>query len=92
MKEREPGFLYGVGVVDIVKIGLAFLLSLAGFYLIWRMLFGPPMFAPSTVQAELRSLAPKQHQPPPPPVNQGNQTMPGEISVGIAPSNPPPKK
>ena len=94
MKEREPGFFYGVNLFDFVKIGLAFMLSLAGFYLIWRMLFGPPMFEPSAVQAELRSLAPKQQlqQSPPPRTDQDNRNSSGEVSVGIMPANPPPKK
>jgi hypothetical protein len=95
MKEREPGFFYGVHPFDFVKIGLAFMLSLAGFYLIWRTFFGPPLFEPAAVQAELRSLAPKQSQqrrPPAPRVDQGNSNSQGEVSVGIMPASPPPKK
>ena len=94
MKEREPGFFYGMNAFDFVKIGLAFMLSLAGFYLIWRSFFGPPMFEPAAVQAELRSLAPKQQQQqlrqqqsaPRAPQENGNSS--GEVSVGIAPSTP----
>ena len=95
MKEREPGFFYGMNAFDFVKIGLAFMLSLAGFYLIWRSFFGPPMFEPSAVQAELRSLAPKQQQqqrPAPSRMEQENRDSPGEVSVGIMPASPPPKK
>ncbi|HXR94279.1 MAG TPA: hypothetical protein VN718_00265 [Rhizomicrobium sp.] len=91
MKEREPGFFYGMNAFDFVKIGLAFMLSLAGFYLIWRSFFGPPMFEPSAVQAELRSLAPKQQQPRQqiaPRASQENGNSSGEVSVGIAPSTP----
>ena len=96
MKEREPGFFYGMNLFDFVKIGLAFMLSLAGFYLIWRTFFGPPMFDPATVRAELRNLAPKQQQQqqqsPPPRMEQENRDNQGEVSVGIMPVNPPPKK
>ena len=95
MKDREPGFFYGMNPFDFIKIGLAFMLSLAGFYLIWRSLFGPSLFEPSAVQAELRSLAPKQVQqqrPPPPRVDQENRDNQGEVSVGIMPMSPPPKK
>ena len=95
MKEREPGFFYGVNLFDFVKIGLAFMLSLAGFYLIWRSLFGPPLFEPSAVQAELRSLAPKQAQQqrvPAPRMDQENRDSQGEVSVGIMPASPAPKK
>jgi hypothetical protein len=95
MKEREPGFFYGMNPFDFVKIGLAFMLSLAGFYLIWRSFFGPPMFEPSAVQAELRSLAPKQQlqqRPPAPVMDQENRDTQGEVSVGILPASPPTKK
>ena len=95
MKEREPGFFYGMNPFDFVKIGLAFMLSLAGFYLIWRTFFGPPLFEPSAVQAELRSLAPKQTQqqrPPAPRMEQDNRDTQGEVSVGIMPLSPPAKK
>ncbi|HWF62978.1 MAG TPA: hypothetical protein VN685_00035 [Rhizomicrobium sp.] len=95
MKEREPGFFYGVNLFDFVKIGLAFMLSLAGFYLIWRTFFGPPLFEPAAVRAELRSLAPKQVQqqrPPAPRTDQQDRDNQGEVSVGIMPASPPPKK
>ena len=56
MRQREPGFLYGLNAVDIVKIALAFMLSLAGFYLMWRTFFGPPMFDPTAIQAQVSKL------------------------------------
>jgi len=95
MKEREPGFFYGMNLFDFVKVGLAFMLSLAGFYLIWRTFFGPPMFEPAAVRAELRSLAPKQEQQqqsPMPRREQDNPNNQGEVSVGIMPVSPPPRK
>jgi hypothetical protein len=94
MKEREPGFFYGVNLFDFVKIGLAFMLSLAGFYLIWRTFFGPPLFEPAAVRAELRSLAPKQVQqqrPSAPRTDQQDRDNQGEVSVGIMPASPPKK-
>ena len=84
-----------MNLFDFVKVWLAFMLSLAGFYLIWRTFFGPPMFEPATVRAELQSLAPKQQQQqasPPPRTEQDNRDNQGEVSVGIMPVRPPPKK
>ena len=87
MRQREPGFLYGVNAVDIVKIALAFMLSLAGFYLIWRTMFGPPLFDPTAIQAQVSKLQngrrPESHSG-----QQGeNPNAPAEVSVGIAPSD-----
>jgi hypothetical protein len=88
MEKREPGFFYGLGFLDFVRIALAFLFSLSGFYLGWRTLFGPPLFG-SAVQSYVTSI--HAHQPPaavqteqasPRPAI---ETTPGEISVGIAP-------
>ncbi|HEX4104744.1 MAG TPA: hypothetical protein VHX92_00795 [Rhizomicrobium sp.] len=86
MKERDPGFLYGLNVFDILKIAGAFLFALAGFYLIWRTMFGPPLFEPTAIQAQLRRMQTKQqqeHRIDPP-----NRDTAGEVSVGIAPSSP----
>jgi hypothetical protein len=87
MRQREPGFLYGLNAVDVVKIALAFMLSLAGFYLMWRTFFGPPMFDPTAIQAQVSKLQngkrPENH-----PGQQGeNSNAPAEVSVGIAPSD-----
>jgi hypothetical protein len=87
MRQREPGFLYGLNAVDVVKIALAFLFSLAGFYLMWRTMFGPPMFDPTAIQAQVRKL---QNSPRPenhPGQQREDRNAPGEVSVGIAPSN-----
>jgi hypothetical protein len=99
MKQREPGFFYGLNVFDAVKIAGAFMLSLAGFYLIWRTMFGPPLFEPSAIQAQLRKMQTSQPAGPAigqrqAPVNQAplNQETPGEVSVGIAPSQTPPNR
>jgi len=100
MKQREPGFFYGLNALDVVKIALAFMFSLAGFYLIWRMMFGPPLFEPSAIQAQLRKMQTSQPAGPAirqrqSPVNQAppvNQETPGEVSVGIAPSRTPPNR
>jgi hypothetical protein len=100
MKQREPGFFYGINAFDVVKIAGAFMLSLAGFYLIWRTMFGPPLFEPSAIQAQLRKMQTNQ-QPAGPaigqrqtPVNQApvNQETPGEVTVGIAPSRSGPNR
>jgi hypothetical protein len=93
MKERDPGFLYGLNVFDILKIAGAFAFSLAGFYLIWRTMFGPPLFEPTAIQAQLRRMQTKQQQQQQqqqePRIDQQNRDTPGEVSVGIAPSSPP---
>jgi hypothetical protein len=89
MRQREPGFLYGLNAVDIVKIALAFMLSLAGFYLMWRTFFGPPMFDPTAIQAQVSKLKLQNGQRPENhPGQQGeNSNAPAEVSVGIAPSD-----
>ncbi len=87
MKERDPGFLYGLNVFDILKIAGAFLFSLAGFYLIWRTMFGPPLFEPTAIQAQLWKMQTKQQQEHR--IEQPSRDTPGEVSVGIAPSSPP---
>jgi hypothetical protein len=81
MKEREPGFFTGLHVSDFMGIGIAFMFSLGGFYLLWRMLFGPPLFEPA-IQAETRAVQiQEQLEAPQPDVHTG----PGEVSVGISP-------
>jgi hypothetical protein len=86
MRQREPGFLYGLNVVDLVKIALAFMLSLAGFYLMWRTFFGPPMFDPTAIQAQVSKLQ-NSRRPDHPGQQRENPNAPAEVSVGIAPSD-----
>ena len=81
MAEREPGFFSGLDISDFAGIGIAFLFSLGGFYLLWRMLFGPPLFEPA-IQAEIKAV---QAQDAPAPVQPDIHTGPGEVSVGILP-------
>jgi hypothetical protein len=84
MKEREPGFFTGLYLSDFMGIGIAFLFSLGGFYLLWRMLFGPPLFEPA-IQAETSAVLTQERlEAPQPDIHTG----PGEVSVGIT----PPKK
>jgi hypothetical protein len=87
MRQREPGFLYGLNAVDIVKIALAFMLSLAGFYLMWRTFFGPPMFDPTAIQAQMSKLQNSQRPENHPSQQRENPSAPAEVSVGIAPSD-----
>jgi hypothetical protein len=87
MRQREPGFLYGLNVVDLVKIALAFMLSLAGFYLIWRTMFGPPLFDPTAIQAQVRKLQNNQRPENHAGQQRENSNAPAEVSVGIAPSS-----
>jgi hypothetical protein len=88
MKQREPGFLYGLNVMDLVKIALAFMLSMAGFYLMWRTFFGPPLFDPTAIQAQVRKLQTSQRPENHPRQQREDPNAPAEVSVGIAPSNP----
>ncbi|MGH6829056.1 MAG: hypothetical protein ACREFW_09120 [Rhizomicrobium sp.] len=88
MRERDPGFLSGIGASDVLRIGFAFLFSLAGLYLIWRMLFGPPLFGPG-FQSQIRLLQSGSQNPDAPP-RQRDGGDSGEISVGIAPPSPNP--
>ena len=104
MMKREDGFFYGLELKDFVSIALAFLFAVAGFYLGWRAFVGPPLFA-SAIQNYTKAVHDRQStaavrteqsrsQP-------AIQTIPGEISVGIAPeptkehqagpAQPPPK-
>lgn len=84
MDEGKPDFLAGMSPGDFVKILIALAFSLAGFYLIWRMMFGPPLFE-GAVQA-IQSV--QQHQT--------QSTAPSEVTVGIGGGNPnnanPPQK
>ena len=77
MAEREPGFFSGLDATDFVGIGIAFLFSMGAMYLLWRMLFGPPLFEPA-IQAEIRAVQ-QSEAPPQPDIHTG----PGEVSVGI---------
>ena len=88
MKQREPGFLYGLNVVDLVKIALAFMLSMAGFYLMWRTFFGPPLFDPTAIQAQVSKLRNSQRLENRPGQQREDPSAPAEVSVGIAPSDP----
>ena len=63
------------------------MLSLAGFYLIWRTFFGPPMFDPTVLQAQVRKLQNSQRPENHPGQQRENPNAPAEVSVGIAPSN-----
>jgi len=81
--EREPGFFSGLNSSDFLGIGIALLFSLAGLYLIWRMLFGPPLFEPA-IQAQIKAIQSSEQ-----PTTQTNvHTGPGEVAVGIGSSNP----
>jgi hypothetical protein len=71
-----------------VKIALAFMLSLAGFYLMWRTFFGPPMFDPTAIQAQVRKLQTSQRPENHLGQQRKNPSAPAEVSVGIAPSDP----
>ena len=81
-EERDPGFFTGLYLSDFMGIGIAFLFSLGGFYLLWRMLFGPPLFEPA-IQAETKAVLTQERlEQPQPDVHTG----PGEVSVGISPT------
>ena len=79
MEEREPGFFTGLHASDFMGIGIAFLFSLGAFYLLWRMMFGPPLFEPA-IQAQIKAINASET-----PVQPDIHTGPGEVSVGIAP-------
>ena len=81
-EEREPGFFTGVHASDFMAIGIAFLFSLGGLYLLWRMMFGPPLFEPA-IQAQIKAINASQI-----PVQTIVHTEPGEVGVGIAPAYP----
>ena len=54
-KDREPGFFTGLYASDFMAIGIAFMFSLGGLYLLWRMLFGPALFEPA-IQAQIKTI------------------------------------
>lgn len=84
MEDREPGFFTGLHVSDFVGIGIAFLFSLGGLYLAFRLLFGPPLYD-AAIQAQERSFQTQEAPPPPQP---DIHTGPGEVSIGIMPPKP----
>jgi hypothetical protein len=84
MDDREPGFFTGLYLSDFVGIGIAFLFSLGGLYLAWRMMFGPPLYD-AAIHAQEKALQTQEALPQPQP---DIHTGPGEVSVGIV----PPKK
>ena len=79
MEDREPGFFTGLHFSDFMGIGIAFLFSLGAFYLLWRMMFGPPLFEPA-IQAQIKAINASEV-----PAQADIHTGPGEVSVGIAP-------
>ena len=82
MAEREPSFFTGLYLSDFAGIGIAFLFSLGGLYLGWRLMFGPPLYD-AAIQEQIKAVQ-SSGTPPQPDIHTG----PGEISVGIV----PPKK
>ncbi len=91
MKERDPGFFTGLHASDFMGIGIAFMFSLGAFYLLWRMMFGPPLFEPA-IQGQIKAINAIEARDAPPPVQPDIYTGPGEVSVGIMPQKnlPPP--
>jgi hypothetical protein len=79
MDERDPSFFTGLNSSDFVAIGIAFMFSLGGLYLIWRMLFGPPLFEPA-IQAQIKAIESSER-----PTTSTVHTGPGEVAVGISP-------
>ena len=82
MKEREPGFFSGLHAADLMGIGIAFLFSLGGMYLAFRMLFGPPLYDAAVTAQEKALQTQDVIRAPQPDIHTG----PGEISVGIMPA------
>jgi hypothetical protein len=89
-EDREPGFFSGLYASDFMGIGIAFLFSLGGMYLLWRMLFGPPLFEPA-VQAQIKAINAIEARDARP-IQSEVHTGPGEVGVGIFPSRPQPQK
>ena len=87
MEDREPSFFTGLHFSDFVGIGIAFLFSLGGLYLAWRLMFGPPLYD-AAIKAQERSFQTQEAPLTPQP---DIHTGPGEVSVGIVPAKPPPK-
>jgi hypothetical protein len=84
MKEREPGFFSGLHAADLMGIGIAFMFSLGGLYLAFRLLFGPPLYDAAVTAQEKALQTQDAIMAPQPDVHTG----PGEISVGITPAKP----
>jgi hypothetical protein len=84
MEDREPGFFTGLYASDFMAIGIAFMFSLGGLYLLWRMLFGPPLFEPA-IQAQIKTINAMDAKNAPAFIQPDVHTGPGEVSVGIAP-------
>ena len=94
MKEREPGFFTGLYASDFMGIGIAFLFSLGGLYLAFRLLFGPPLYD-AAIEAQIKAVNKLEASEAPVPVQPDIHTGPGEVSVGIMPSKnlpPPPSR
>ena len=91
MEEREPGFFTGLHASDFMGIGIAFLFSLGAFYLLWRMMFGPPLFEPA-IQGQIRAINAIDAKNAPAAVQPDVHTGPGEVSVGIMPRPQQPQK
>jgi len=54
-KRRPAKDYYGPSPSELIRIGLAFLLFLAGMYVIFRSFFGPPLIGPDTI-SQLKPL------------------------------------
>lgn len=81
MEDREPSFFTGLHFSDFIGIGIAFMFSLGGLYLAWRLMFGPPLYD-AAIQAQERALQAQDAVLAPQP---DIHTGPGEVSVGIVP-------
>jgi hypothetical protein len=85
MEDREPSFFTGLHFSDFVGIGIAFMFSLGGLYLAFRLLFGPPLYD-AAIQAQIKAVNKLEASEAPAPVQPDIHTGPGEISVGILPA------
>lgn len=86
--DREPGFFSGLHSSDFIGIGIALMFSVGGLYLIFRMLFGPPLFEPA-IQAQIKAIQADEQ----PKTQNTVHTGPGEVAVGIGEAGKkPPKK
>ncbi|HEY4274439.1 MAG TPA: hypothetical protein VGM68_03065 [Rhizomicrobium sp.] len=88
-KDRDPGFFTGLYASDFMAIGIAFMFSLGGMYLLFRMLFGPSLFEPA-VQAQIKAINEIEAREAPAPVQTEVHTAPGEVGMGIFPAAKPP--
>ncbi|MEP6829210.1 MAG: hypothetical protein ABI963_02640 [Rhizomicrobium sp.] len=88
MKDRDPSFFTGLHASDFMGIGIAFMFSLGGLYLAFRLLFGPPLYD-AAIDAQIKAvnkLEAAEAARAPAPVQPDVHTGPGEISVGIMPA------